>query len=250
MCKPGCWYSRCKWRRDGLSSLWSLLFKPFNFFNFLPGATLSSSLCLASRILSFLHLLSVENKPLSPEQAGRGARWWVRTRGVTWFCGDGVGGGSGGNCLLTSLSRLGSSLHTHRSPQWPCRLNSCASQQHWFTLQLCGNAAPCACRDAWTEVRARAGMHGPRSVPLLGCTDWGPCVCLDVWTEVRARAGMYGPRSVSAQGPYMCQDLCLLLPPLKSSLSLRVMSFKFCHCDFSWVLGGKGNEYLQSICHD
>ena len=176
----------------------------------MPGATLSSSLCVASRILSFSHLLSVENKPLSPEQAGRGARWWVRTRGVTWFCADGVGGGSGGNCLLTSLSRLGSSLRTHSDPADSNPVLLCSTDSHCSYV----------------------GM------PLCACA------------KTRARAGLCGPRSLSAQGPYMCQDFRLLSPPLKYSLSLRVMSFKFCHCDFSRVLGGKGNEYLPSICHD
>lgn len=119
-------------------------------------------LCCAwlPRILSLSHLLPLENKPLSPERAGRGARWWVRTRPVTWFCGNGVGGGSGGNWLLTSLSLDWIPACTHTDllsdPADSIPVLLCSTDSHG---QLHGNTTPYMCLDVWTEVHQCSGLH-------------------------------------------------------------------------------------------
>lgn len=142
-------------------------------------------LCCARlpRILSLSHLLSMENKPLFPEWPGRGARWWVRTRRVTWFCGDGVGGGSGRNWLLTSLSLdlIPACTHTHllSDPAGSIPVLLCSTDSHG---QLHGNTNPCVCQDVWTEVHQCSGLHTYARIFVCCCLllnslcPWGWCL--------------------------------------------------------------------------
>lgn len=165
--KPGCWHLGCRWR-EGLSSLWSLLFKLFVYFCW-PHASLGTFAMLGIPEFSASQAWFLQR--INPVWVEQEARWGVRKE-VTWLCGNGFAEGSWllfpdfqphpFSLLPCFALPLIPDASKHTGPQCICWPNPCASQQPCAVGSKAEIAPPC-------KVHYASGSHKCENIPRLLC---------------------------------------------------------------------------------